>query len=185
LSTHCTNHSQADLGSYADSGYWSEDNVTLLEERGVAVYLPPPRPPRRGEREAASPVEHTNPCKARMAAKLATPEAATRYSLRKETAEPVFGQCKDGRGLRRFRLRGLAKVRGEWALWCATHNLRKLTGVLRDQRRAGSKAALSCVRSTAGTALSAAWSAFLRVWTLVSGREAHWRDAARLTQTGS
>ena len=146
---------------------------------GVEVYLPPPRP-RRGQQEAVP-----TPCKARMVAKLATPAAAKRYSLRKETAEPVFGQFKDGRGLRRFRMRGLVKVRGEWALWCVTHNLRKLAGVRRDQRRAGSNAATACARSSPWTAPQAAWSAFLRACTLVSCRQAHWRDAARITQTGS
>jgi hypothetical protein len=146
---------------------------------GVEVYLPPPRP-RRGQQETAP-----TPCKARMVAKLATPAAAKRYSLRKETAEPVFGQFKDGRGLRRFRMRGLAKVRGEWALWCVTHNLRKLAGVRRDQRNAGSNAATACARSSPWTAPQAAWSAFLRACTLVSCRQAHLRDAARITQTGS
>ena len=69
-----------------------------------------------------------------MQAKLKTPEGKRTYSLRMETAEPIFGQMKDGRGLRRFRTRGLAKVRGEWALWCLTHNLLKLANVFRAQR---------------------------------------------------
>jgi len=34
-------------------------------------------------------------------------------------------------------------VRGEWALWCLTHNLRKLADVLREQRIAA-RAALGC-----------------------------------------
>jgi transposase len=116
----------------ADSGYWSEDNVAALERRGVDAYIPPPRPPRRkaGTGAATPPT----PRKAQMQAKLATPQGKRTYSLRKETAEPVFGQFKDGRGLRRFHTRGLAKVRGEWALWCLTHNLRKLARVVRDQR---------------------------------------------------
>ena len=45
----------------------------------------------------------------------------------KETiVEPVFGQIKQARGFRQFLLRGLAKVRGEWALVCLTHNILKL-----------------------------------------------------------
>ena len=45
--------------------------------------------------------------------------------------------------MRRFRTRGLSKVRGEWALWCATHNLGKLARVLRVQRHPqGTAAAL-------------------------------------------
>jgi hypothetical protein len=45
------------------------------------------------------------------------------YALRKTIVEPVFGQIKDARGLDRFRLRGLEKVHGEWALMATTHNL--------------------------------------------------------------
>ena len=41
-------------------------------------------------------------------------------------AEPPIGQIKGGQGFRRFSLRGLAKVRCEWALVCLTHNLLKL-----------------------------------------------------------
>ena len=40
--------------------------------------------------------------------------------------EPVFGQIKEARGFRRFLLRGLAKVRGEWSLICTAHNVLKL-----------------------------------------------------------
>jgi transposase len=116
----------------ADSGYWSEANVAALEQRGIGAYIPPPRPRRRRDgTTAALPPTST---KARMQDTLTTPQGKRIYSLRKETVEPVFGQMKDGRGLRRFRLRGLSKVRGEWALWCLTHNLRKLAPVLRTQR---------------------------------------------------
>ena len=48
------------------------------------------------------------------------------YRLRKHTVEPVFGQIKEARGFRRFLLRGLANVKGEWALLCTVHNLLKL-----------------------------------------------------------
>jgi IS5 family transposase len=40
--------------------------------------------------------------------------------------EPVFGQIKGARRLDRFRLRGLEKVNGEWALMATTHNILKL-----------------------------------------------------------
>ena len=40
--------------------------------------------------------------------------------------EPVFGQLKEVRGFRRFLLRGLEKIRGEWRLVCLTHNLLKM-----------------------------------------------------------
>jgi hypothetical protein len=57
------------------------------------------------------------------------------YARRKAIVEPVFGQIKQGRGFRQFLLRGLQKVRGEWALICATHHVLKLWTALRRRRR--------------------------------------------------
>ena len=48
------------------------------------------------------------------------------YSRRKVIVEPVFGQIKGARGFRRWLLRGLEKIRGEWNLVCLTHNLLKV-----------------------------------------------------------
>ena len=50
----------------------------------------------------------------------------TPYRLRKQVVEPVFGQIKQARGFRQFLLRGVEKVRAEWAIICITHNLLKL-----------------------------------------------------------
>ena len=61
-----------------------------------------------------------------MRRKLRTKRGRERYALRVETAEPVFGQIKQGRGFRQFLLRGLEKVNREWLLICAGHNLLKL-----------------------------------------------------------
>jgi hypothetical protein len=52
----------------------------------------------------------------------------SRYRLRKQIAEPVFGQIKQARGFRQFLLRGIQKVKAEWALVCTAHNLLKLKG---------------------------------------------------------
>ena len=57
---------------------------------------------------------------------LASGLGKARYALRKAVVEPVFGQIKEVRGIRRFRLRGLERASGEWKLICATHNLLKL-----------------------------------------------------------
>lgn len=50
----------------------------------------------------------------------------SRYRLRKQVVEPVFGQIKSAMGFRRFLLRGLEKVEAEWDLITTAHNLRKL-----------------------------------------------------------
>lgn len=64
--------------------------------------------------------------KERMAAKGRTPAGKALYARRKVIVEPVFGQIKEARGFRRFLLRGLAHIRGEWRLVCLTHNLLKM-----------------------------------------------------------
>ena len=48
------------------------------------------------------------------------------YKYRKAVVEPVFGQIKERRGLRRFLLRGLEKVSAEWKIICLTHNILKM-----------------------------------------------------------
>lgn len=50
----------------------------------------------------------------------------SRYRLRKQVVEPVFGQIKECLGFRSFLMQGLSNVRGEWNLICTAHNLRKL-----------------------------------------------------------
>ena len=62
----------------------------------------------------------------RMAAQVRTPEGKALDARRKVIVKPVFGQIKEARGFRRFLLRGLEKIRGEWRLVCLTHNLLKL-----------------------------------------------------------
>ena len=71
-------------------------------------------------------VETPTTAQERMAAKVRTPAGRAVYARRKVIVEPVFGQIKEARGFRRFLLRGLAKIRGEWRLVCLTHNLLKI-----------------------------------------------------------
>jgi len=61
-----------------------------------------------------------------MAAKGRTPAGKALSARRQVIVEPVVGQRKDARGVRRFLLRGLANILGEWRLVCLTHNLLKI-----------------------------------------------------------
>jgi hypothetical protein len=61
-----------------------------------------------------------------MAKKIRKAGRSSRYRLRKQVVEPVFGQIKHARGFRQFLLRGLQNVRAEWSLICTAHNLCKL-----------------------------------------------------------
>ena len=61
----------------------------------------------------------------RMERQLETKFGAAVYATRKFIVEPVFGQIKQARGLCQFLLRGIKKVRVEWALIWMTHNILK------------------------------------------------------------
>jgi transposase len=61
--------------------------------------------------------------------KLQTPEAKQRLKTRATTVEPVFGNIKHNMGIRRFCLRGLEKVKGEFNLICIAHNLNILYNI--------------------------------------------------------
>jgi transposase len=119
----------------ADAGYWSEDNATACEERGVDPHIATGRLPHgQPPPPIYGPIPKDLDTKGRMARKLRKKEGREIYAKRKTIVEPVFGQTKEARGLRRFLLRGLAKVSGEWLLWGTTHNLNKLWRYLKKQR---------------------------------------------------
>ena len=62
----------------------------------------------------------------RMAANVQPPAGKALDASRKGIGEPGGGQIKEARGVRRFWLRGLATIRGEWRLVCLTHHLLKI-----------------------------------------------------------
>ena len=107
-----------------DNGYYSEAAVQALEDGGFDPYIAPGR--QKHHEPEAEAIDALTTAKERMTAKVRTPEDKALYARRKVIVEPVFGQIKEVRGFRRFLLRGLKKIRGEWCLVCLTHNLLKL-----------------------------------------------------------
>ena len=106
----------------ADAGYCSEANLEALSERGIAAYIATGRAKHPdGEKRGAG-----GPLTKAMRQKLRRAGYRSRYRLRKQIVEPVFGQIKQARGFRQFLLRGIEKVRAEWAMICTAHNLTKL-----------------------------------------------------------
>ena len=114
----------------ADAGYHSKENVERCETQGIVPYI-------AGNREA-----HNQPLAERMKAPPKCPEDADAvtamqhrlqtaagkaiYGKRKSTVETVFGVIKEVLGFRRFHLRGLRAVRGEWNLVCTAWNLKRM-----------------------------------------------------------
>jgi Transposase DDE domain len=107
-----------------DSGYYSAAAAIAVEQEGFDPYMATGRQ-RHHVPEAEVP-EPPVTATDRMAAKVQTPAGCALYARRKVIVEPVFGQIKEARGFRRFLLRGLDNIRGEWRLVCLTHNLLKL-----------------------------------------------------------
>ena len=114
-------------GVLADNGYCSDENLKYLARKRMEGFVATGKQ-KHGERR--------EPCKRgplpreasrveRMERKLETKVGAAVYATRKFIVEPVFGQIKQARGFRQFLLRGIEKVRGEWALICMTHNILK------------------------------------------------------------
>lgn len=96
----------------------SKPECTQSQQRNVIVYL-------------------AEPIIGRMKRKMSSACGRWAMQIRKQTVEPVFGILKEQLGFRRFRLRGLPKVNGEFALLCSAFNIRKLHGFLRDRPLAG------------------------------------------------
>lgn len=120
---------QADEVS-ADSGYCSEDNLKNLNRRRIRGYIATGRQ-RHGDSSAIDrDGKKPGPRAAQMNARLRQGGWRSRYRLRKQTVEPVFGQIKEALGFRRFLMRGYEKVSAEWLLVCAAFDLRKLAVAL-------------------------------------------------------
>jgi transposase len=104
----------------ADAGYWSNDHIDSLRERGMIPIVAPdttrhrPRKTRRG-----GPYDF-------MRRVIATERGGALYSKRMPMVEPVFAQIKANRRIDRLKRRGRAAARSEWRLIAATHNLLKL-----------------------------------------------------------
>jgi len=114
----------------ADSGFWSEANVTAeeWEKLGVTNLHIPPGKEEKGKK-SPTPVGRI-PKDATVAElmrrKLKTRAGHSIYRLRKSIVEPVIGQIKCALDFDEFRLRGLTQVKQEWGFVCTIHNILKI-----------------------------------------------------------
>jgi hypothetical protein len=112
----------------ADAGYASEANFAQLDDTGPDAYIatrnthknPTPRTGKRGPLRAGATLVD------KMDRKVSNKTGRTLYKRRQAIIEPVFGQIKEARGIRRFMRRGRAAAESEWQLIAGTHNLLKL-----------------------------------------------------------
>jgi hypothetical protein len=107
-----------------DKGYDSETAAQAREEMGFDPSRAAGRVPHHGAPPETPEAPKT--AKERMAAKVRSALGRAWYARRTVSVEPVCGHIKEGRGFRRFSLRGLTRIRGAWCLVCWTHNLLKI-----------------------------------------------------------
>jgi transposase len=105
----------------ADAGYWHQQQMERIVDRGIPVLIPPDAKSRKGTRPGWD-----GGLYAFMRRVLASDRGGELYGQRQAIIEPVFANTKFNRGIDRFRRRGRAAVRAEWRLITATHNLLKL-----------------------------------------------------------
>ena len=106
----------------ADAGYCNEPDLLELENRGIDAHVA-----LGGEGKSRVAVDPDRlPATHRMGEKLASLAGKARYAQRKRLSEAPNGWIKEVLGFRRFTLRGLAKVRGEWDLVCLALNIKRM-----------------------------------------------------------
>jgi transposase len=105
----------------ADAGYWHQRQMERVVSDGMTVLVPPDAGLRKDTRPG-----WTGGFYDFMRRVLASPGGRALYRRRQVTIEPVFGQIKFNRAIKRFQRRGRAACRSEWRLIAATHNLQKL-----------------------------------------------------------
>jgi len=113
----------------ADSGFYTNENVSALRRRGVEAYVPDSQLARElntGKKLRNGNMVPRHRELKHMRQKLRSPAGRRLYGRRKALVEPVWGVLKQQRGMRQFRLRGLAKVGTELALASLAYNLTRL-----------------------------------------------------------
>ena len=114
----------------ADSDYFSEAIVAACEAADVEPLNTMERQPHcrlLNERFAAVPPAPKMPTPVEaMAYSMKTPNGKQQYALRKQMPEAVFGIIKSVMGFRKFLLRGIDGVHGEWSLVTMAWNMKRM-----------------------------------------------------------
>lgn len=119
----------------ADSGFFSIANLQEMEQRKIEAYVPDANLARVLNRGGKLKQRACHPAHQRMRRKLRSLDGQRKYQRRREVVEPVWGVLKEQRGMRRFRMRGLAKVAIEFTLAATALNLTRLWRVNPKMRR--------------------------------------------------
>ena len=118
---HQQRYEQVPDEALVDGGFTKKEDIEKVEKGGTTVYAPVQKS-KDPERDAHTPRPDDTPAVAQWRQRMATDEAKAIYRERAATAECVNALARN-RGLQRFLVRGLQKVKAV-ALWYAlVHNL--------------------------------------------------------------
>lgn len=106
-----------------DGGYTHLQDIEKLAPQ-TTVYAPPPKP-QDAERDPHTPLPSDSPALAEWRTRMGTPEAKAIYKERASTAECVNALARN-RGLTRFNVRGLDKVKSVLLWYAVAHNLMRM-----------------------------------------------------------
>jgi hypothetical protein len=124
-----------------DSGYFSEAAVEEVEAAGQVVVYAAVEKQAHGRTVAQlekgadpAPLPQSASMTETMRWRLRTNRGRSRYKLRKQTVEPIFGVIKEAMGFRQFHLRGSPKVELEWDLVTLAYNMRRMFKLVGEMR---------------------------------------------------
>lgn len=121
LQQHQQRYEEKPKEALVDGGFAKLDDIDQAERGGTTVYAPV-RPPRGSTRDAHTPRASDPPTVAQWRQRMATDEAKAIYRQRAATAECVNALARN-RGLQRFLVRGLQKVKAVVLWFALAHNL--------------------------------------------------------------
>jgi transposase len=118
---HQDRYQEKPKAALVDGGFAKKADIEQVEQGGTTVYAPV-RPPRGSGRDAHTPRADDTPAVAQWRQRMATDAAKAIYRERAATAECVNALARN-RGLQRFLVRGLRKVKAVVLWFALAHNL--------------------------------------------------------------
>lgn len=118
---HETRYEQVPDEALVDGGFAKKEDIEQVEQGGTTVYAPVQKS-KDPERDAHTPRPDDTPAVARWRQRMASDEAKAIYRQRAATAECVNALARN-RGLQRFLVRGLRKVKAVVLWYVLAHNL--------------------------------------------------------------
>jgi transposase len=132
---HQERYEQVPKEALVDGGFAKKEDIEKVEQGGTTVYAPVQKS-KDPERDAHTPRPDDTPAVARWRQRMATDEAKVIYRERAATAECVNALARN-RGLQRFLVRGLRKVKAVVLWYVLAHNLMRAVALRAAAAQAG------------------------------------------------